>query len=93
MIRAGMIAAVLVGFGASLGSWAHAGEPVIHERGNLPIRAYTPLTYKAAPLVHEMVQDSRGVLFAACSGGVLEYDGTSWNLIPHPRGFTVRSKS
>ncbi len=51
------------------------------EQGVLPVRVYTPKDYKATPQIWDIVEDQRGVLYFANNDGVLEYDGTSWNII------------
>jgi serine phosphatase RsbU (regulator of sigma subunit) len=45
---------------------------------------YTPQQFNAHPLIWAMIQDARGILFAANNDGVLEFDGKSWRLIPTP---------
>ncbi len=45
---------------------------------------YTPRQFNAHPLIWAMMQDARGILFAANNDGVLEFDGNSWHLIHTP---------
>ncbi len=52
----------------------------IHSSTSL-IKNYAPKTYKANPQIFSIIQDKRGVMFFANQLGVVEYDGTNWNLI------------
>ncbi len=45
------------------------------------IRNYLPSDYNATPQNWAIVQDKRGIMYFANTGGVLEYDGISWRLI------------
>jgi signal transduction histidine kinase/DNA-binding response OmpR family regulator/ligand-binding sensor domain-containing protein len=47
-------------------------------------RNYTPDDYQYEPQNWCIVQDKRGVIYAANSGGIIEYDGVSWNSIKIP---------
>ena len=51
-----------------------AGLPVI--------RNYSPSEYNATPQNWSIVKDKRGVMYFANTGGVLEFDGVEWRLIP-----------
>ncbi|NIM84648.1 MAG: hypothetical protein GTO20_38140 [Candidatus Aminicenantes bacterium] len=48
------------------------------------IKNFTPKDYNKSPKNYCIVQDKRGVIYAANQGGLLEYDGVSWRLIPIP---------
>jgi signal transduction histidine kinase/DNA-binding response OmpR family regulator len=48
------------------------------------IKNYTPKDYNESPKNYCILQDKRGVIYAANQGGLLEYDGVSWRLIPIP---------
>lgn len=48
------------------------------------IRNFPPEEYKANTQNWDIVQDQRGVMYFANSGGVLEYDGVSWEVINTP---------
>ncbi|NIM15398.1 MAG: response regulator [Candidatus Aminicenantes bacterium] len=48
------------------------------------IKNFTPKDYNESPKNYCIVQDKRGVIYAANQGGLLEYDGVSWRLIPIP---------
>ncbi len=45
------------------------------------INNYSPSDYNATPQNWAIVQDDRGIMYFANTGGVLEYDGVSWRLI------------
>jgi serine phosphatase RsbU (regulator of sigma subunit) len=51
------------------------------ERGRRFIRNYTPKEYGAGLQNWAIVQDKRGVLYIANNSGVLEFNGTTWELI------------
>jgi len=57
---------------------------------------YTRKNYNSQPQNWCILQDSRGIIYVANQGGVLEYDGVSWNeiLIPgmNARSMTVDNK-
>nr|WP_295924467.1 response regulator [uncultured Dyadobacter sp.] len=55
------------------------------------ITNYATDEYKAAFQNWALVQGDQGVMYAANNSGVLEYDGTSWQLIPTTEGNPVRS--
>jgi signal transduction histidine kinase len=55
------------------------------------IRNYQPREYRAEVQNWAVVQDGRGLVYAANNAGVLEYDGARWRLIPVPRAGVVRS--
>jgi signal transduction histidine kinase/ligand-binding sensor domain-containing protein len=67
------------------------------EPGKPFITNYTPDEYNGYSANWAIVQDKRGVMYFGNGNdfgngdGVLEYDGVSWNLIPLPKGTTVRS--
>ncbi len=46
------------------------------------IRNYLPAEYNATPQNWSIIKDTRGVMYFANTGGVLEYDGLNWRLIP-----------
>jgi signal transduction histidine kinase/DNA-binding response OmpR family regulator len=48
------------------------------------IKNYTPKDYNESPKNYCIVQGKQGVIYAANQGGLLEYDGVSWRLIPIP---------
>jgi signal transduction histidine kinase/ligand-binding sensor domain-containing protein len=52
---------------------------------------YTPREYRASAQNWAIVQDARGILYVGNNDGVLEFDGTTWRLIPTERRTTVRS--
>ncbi len=62
------------------------GQPV-----GLPfIQHYTPKTYGAHPENRAIAQDNRGVLYVGNQHGLLEFDGSTWTLLP-VQGLIVRS--
>jgi signal transduction histidine kinase/DNA-binding response OmpR family regulator len=54
------------------------------EMGVKYITNYTPKDYESSAQNWCIVQDKRGIIYAANGGGLLEYDGVSWRLIPIP---------
>ncbi|NIO79085.1 MAG: response regulator [Candidatus Aminicenantes bacterium] len=54
------------------------------------IKNYTTQTYDSFPQNWCILQDQRGVIYAANQGGILEFDGVSWRTIKIPIG-SVRS--
>lgn len=56
-------------------------QPITEKGYYLSISNFTPKEYKARPQNWSIVEDKRGVLFFGNNHGVLEYDGTYWNLI------------
>ncbi|MDP8240139.1 MAG: triple tyrosine motif-containing protein [Candidatus Hatepunaea meridiana] len=50
------------------------------------IRNYTPQEYDAGRQNWAIIQDKREIMYFGNSDGVLEFDGTSWRLIPLPDG-------
>ena len=61
------------------------------EEGRPFIRSYRPAEIAGDGQNWAMVQDSRGIVYAASASGVLEFDGASWRLIEMPTLDTVRS--
>ncbi|MCS7003725.1 MAG: SpoIIE family protein phosphatase [Cytophagales bacterium] len=61
------------------------------EIGNVFIRNYTPKEYNVRAVTWQAIQDNRGIMYFATGSGVLEYDGTTWNLIKLPGGAGARS--
>jgi signal transduction histidine kinase/DNA-binding response OmpR family regulator/ligand-binding sensor domain-containing protein len=45
------------------------------------IKNYTPREYNAPPQNWMILQDRRGIIYAANQGGVLEFDGSTWRTI------------
>ncbi len=46
------------------------------------IRNYLPAEYSATPQNWSILKDRRGIMYFANTGGVLEFDGVEWRLIP-----------
>lgn len=63
----------------------------LNEKGVLNIRNYSPQEYGAHAQNLCIVQDKRGVMYFGNNSGVLEYDGTYWNLIDISSGKSVTS--
>ena len=59
------------------------------ELGSPLITNFEPEQYNASSQNWGAVQDHRGVMFFANTGGILEFDGRSWQLIPTPANTTV----
>ena len=49
--------------------------------GTFPYQNYLPKDYGGNPQIFQIIQDSRGIVYATNSKGILEYDGVSWNII------------
>ncbi|MDY0084182.1 MAG: hypothetical protein RBR74_13440, partial [Ignavibacteriaceae bacterium] len=62
----------------------------IYQVGLPVIRNFLPREYKAHNQKWAIVTDNRGLMYFGNSGGVLEFDGYRWNLIPVKNGI-VRS--
>ncbi|MGE5340340.1 MAG: ATP-binding protein [Candidatus Omnitrophota bacterium] len=65
--------------------------PNMRDQGIPFIRNYSSDEYQAGWQNWDIVQDHRGVIYFANQFGVLEYDGTYWNLIELPNHSRVRS--
>ena len=59
------------------------------EAGHPFVTVYEWTDYDASPDTWTAAQDQRGVMYFGSTGGVLEYDGASWRLIPLPSRSTV----
>jgi signal transduction histidine kinase/DNA-binding response OmpR family regulator len=54
------------------------------EQGFKNIENFTPLTYNLLSQNWCIIQDARGIIYAANQGGILEYDGVTWKVINIP---------
>ncbi len=61
------------------------------EQGLPYVQYYSPQTYNAHPQNWAIVQDQNGVLYFGNGSGILEYDGSQWQLIKENLGGAVRS--
>ncbi|MFK7907288.1 MAG: ATP-binding protein [Chitinophagales bacterium] len=61
------------------------------EYGMPYISYFSPKTYDAHSQNWAITQDKRGFMYFGNSHGILEYDGTSWRLIPTPKNMVVHS--
>ncbi|MEZ4885426.1 MAG: ATP-binding protein [Chitinophagales bacterium] len=61
------------------------------EYGMPYITYFSPKTYDAHPQNWAITQGARGFMYFGNTNGILEYDGTSWRLIPTPKSSIVRS--
>ena len=57
-----------------------SGQPL--QTGIPFYKTYSSKIYKAGPQNWDIVQDHRGIMYFGNSYGVLEFDGTTWRLIP-----------
>lgn len=71
------------GWAASLSAQNEIGLPIL--------RNYTPKEYGSSAQNWAVVQDDRGLIYAANNAGVMEYDGVTWRVIPVTNRSTVRS--
>lgn len=69
-------------FGMGAGSIA---VPVVEEPV-IGVTSFSALHYGGGKQNWSIVQDNRGIVFVANSGGILEYDSLNWRLIPVPGG-------
>lgn len=67
-----------------------AGSGNAQPKGLPFIQHYAPRNYGAHPENRAICQDQRGVLYVGNQHGVLEYDGSTWHLIP-VQGQVVRA--
>jgi hypothetical protein len=59
----------------------------LNDETGLPfIKKYEPYIYNADPINWNIIQDDRGIIYAANTRGLLEYDGSTWRLIQFPCG-------
>ena len=58
------------------------GQPVNSELGQPLIRTYLPEEFNSSSTCIDIVQNEKGIIYVANEGGILEYDGVSWRLIP-----------
>ncbi|MEI6669773.1 MAG: response regulator [Acidobacteriota bacterium] len=84
------------GAGPAIAPQAAAPAPspssVFTREAGLPfLRVFSPKEYKAESQNFAIVQDRRGVIYAANVNGVLEFDGIRWRLIRIANGIAVRS--
>ncbi|MBL4654994.1 MAG: SpoIIE family protein phosphatase [Bacteroidia bacterium] len=66
---------------------------ILGQTGIPYLKNYTSKEYDAAAQNWSIVQDHRGVIYIGNNFGILEYDGTNWNLIPVSNESLVRSLS
>jgi serine phosphatase RsbU (regulator of sigma subunit)/ligand-binding sensor domain-containing protein len=66
-------------------------EKPAKENGLLPLQNYSSKVYKARPQNWAIIQDKRGIMYFGNNGGVLEYDGVFWRVIPVKEEVVVRS--
>ncbi len=67
-------------------------QPSRHaEEGRPLVRSYRPFEVGGGTQTWAIVQDSRGVIYAATNGAVLEFDGASWRRIPTTLNGSVRA--
>ena len=72
-------------------AWA-APQPAWRAEAGLPfLRNYTPREYAAHGQNWAVVQDQRGIIYAANNDGVLEFDGERWRLIRTEKRTVVRA--
>ncbi len=91
MSRPALVAAVLLPLALSGTARAQAGEAGPLEAGLPFLRAFTPREYGAQAQNWAVTQDARGLVYVANGGGVLEFDGLRWRLIPTANHTTARS--
>lgn len=62
-----------------------------NELGKPFLTAWLPKDYGAESSNWAIVQDNRGVMYFGNTSGILEYDGTAWQLMPFPNKSICRS--
>ncbi len=69
---------------------ARAAEPVSSffdpDAGRPPIRVFAPTEYGAHHQVWTMTEDAAGIVYVGAYGGLLEFDGSAWRLLPFATG-------
>ncbi len=89
-MKTSLLSILLLQFAAGIVS----AQTPTHLETALPyVQNFSPEEYSAHPQNFAVVQDVRGVMYFGNVGGVLEYDGVSWRLIPMPNQSVVRSLS
>jgi len=78
-----LVAATVVGAGSRAQTHPEAGRPLV--------TAYQWSDYDADPENWTITQDARGVMYVGNLGGVLEYDGEAWRLMPLPNRTSIRA--
>ncbi|MDX2031005.1 MAG: response regulator [Blastocatellia bacterium] len=68
-----------------------AQSPARSEAGLPFVTWFSPQEYGASQQIWSFAQDDRGILYAGCNSGVLEYDGVSWRRIATPHSSVVRT--
>lgn len=69
--------------GPSSENWSEAGRP--------DLNIFRPGDIHDAAQIHKIVEDNRGIIYAAGDKGVLEFDGVNWRLIELPQQAAVRT--
>ena len=86
---------LFLSFGSCL-QWATAQTSIPSpelEIGLPYIENFSPTEYGAGPTNIWITQSDEGLIYVANEDGVLEYDGTTWRLIPLPNGMYAYSVS
>ncbi len=60
-------------------------------QGHYPVLNFTSTDYNARRKNWDISQDSRGVVYVANNGGLLRFNGSSWDLYPSPNGSELLS--
>lgn len=69
----------------------HVSAFTIKDKGYSFVSNYLKEDYKAATQNWDIVQDNKGLLYFANSGGLLQFDGSFWRLYPLPNNSIVRA--
>ena len=69
-----------------------SGQAPSHPEAGLPfIQNFPPQITGGAAQNWQILQDSAGMMYAANSSGILQYDGQTWRTIPAPNRGSIRS--
>ena len=91
MMRPALVLAGLLALGATASAQSPAAAPPAssgpaaarpHEEGRPLVRSYAPTQVGGNSQIWGIVQDKRGVIYAATGGAILEFDGAAWRRIP-----------
>ncbi len=74
---------------AVLLAWGQFGG--IRAQGYYPVQNFSSTDYNARRKNWDISQDSRGSIYVANNGGLLQFNGSSWNLYPSPNGSELLS--
>lgn len=60
-------------------------------QGIYPVKNFSSVEYNARRQNWRVAQDSRGLIYVANNAGLLQFNGSNWELYPSPNGTEIRS--